>query len=357
VNRLAGLPDPRRAPPAARQASTRRSASSGPITFWAALDETARHDFLARADRQTFPAGAEIMQQGELADHVAVILAGRVRVYVRDNERERVLALRESGDLVGERAALRIGVRSATVLALEKVRALIMTTEDFVAFVSDHPAVLKIVESQIYERLNEVAADGEHSPARLLRGQNCTIVVTDVVGFSAHTRNDLDRLAIRQAIAVMTVTAVEPFWNVCSWADRGDGLLVVVPPEIPTTAVLERLLTVLPAELWQHNSAHPAAVRIQLRVAVNVGPVVEDTFGLSGGAIIHAARMLEARVFKKAVAEQGSALGIIASAFVYEMAIKHGGDPLDPSDYVQVQVRVKETRSPAWIQLVGQPAA
>jgi hypothetical protein len=73
---------------------------------------------------------------------------------------------------------------------------------------------------------------------------------------------------------------------------------------------------------------------------------------MSGEAIILAARMLDSPVFKKAIAESGSALGVIASGFVYEAAIKHSRGPVDPSDYVQVQVNVKESRMRAWFQLV-----
>jgi CRP-like cAMP-binding protein len=314
--------------------------------FWDALDDSAREDLITVAELRIFPAGAKLMQQGTRADHVAVISSGRVRVYVRQGGQDRELTVRGRGELVGERAALRVGERPATVQALDKVRALILTTEQFRAFASAHPVVLRIVENQIYNR----------GAAQPLRGQNCTIIVTDVAGFASHTRNDQDRLAIRRANAVMTMAALDPFWDMCFWADRGDGLTVVVPPDTTTKTVMERLLTVLPAELSRYNAACLATSQFQLRVAVNVGPVDADIIGLSGEAIIRAARILEAPVFRNALARTGSTLGVIASDFVFDTVIKHGGDHLDPAAYFQVQVKVKETRSPAWIQLVDQPA-
>lgn len=333
--------------------SLRVRKNSHTINFWTALDASARQDFISLADRRSFAAGAQLMCEGEQANHVAVITSGRVRIYVQENGRELALAERGPGELIGERAALRVSVRSATAKALDTVHALVVHTADFADFVTRHPAVLQILESQIYDRLTEGAATSINGDARRLCGQNCTIILTDITGFAAHVRNDLDRLLIRQVTADMTRAALAPFWETCSLADRGDGLLIVVPPTIPTTAVLGRLVNVLPIELRRHNSRHEAAAQVQLRVAADVGPVVEDGIGMSGEAIICAARMLDAPIFKRAIAEAGSPLGVIASDFVYRTAIRHGGESLDPSSYGMVRSKVKESRIAAWMCLVS----
>jgi class 3 adenylate cyclase len=292
------------------------------------------------------------MREGELADHVAVISFGRVRVNVREGRHEHTLAERGAGDLIGERAALRAGLRSATVVALERVQALLLSTADFAAFVSEYPAVLRILEDQLFDRLTEGPRWSDHGGAGLC-GQNCTIVYTDVVGFGAPSRKDVDRLVVRRATTDMTVAALDPFWAACSFDDRGDGLLVIVPPDVPTLTVLERLIAVLPGELAKHNSSHGPPERVQLRVAVIVGPIVADTMGVSGEAIIHAARMLDAPEFKQAMSEAEAPLGMIVSGFVYETVIKHGTDPLDPAGFAQVQVKVKESEMTAWMHFVN----
>ena len=89
---------------------------------------------MVRADRRTFAGGARLMQEGETANHVVVILRGRTQICVNDNGKERVVAYRGPGQLIGERAALQVSVRSATVIALETVHALVVRTEDFAAF-------------------------------------------------------------------------------------------------------------------------------------------------------------------------------------------------------------------------------
>ena len=49
-------------------------------------------------------------------------------------------------------------VRSATVIAVDTVRALVMTTTDYATFVSEHPGVPDLVKKQIYDRLIDRSA-------------------------------------------------------------------------------------------------------------------------------------------------------------------------------------------------------
>jgi hypothetical protein len=185
---------------------------------------------------------------------------------------------------------------------------------------------------------------------QLLNGENCTVVLSDVVGFGARSRIDEDRRIIRETLFRITYAAMRGIPNVWSWEDRGDGLLMVIPPSIPTAEVVEHLHAGLPAALEEHNRTHPDSVRIQLRVAVNVGPVTSDDIGISGEAIIVAARLVEAPPFKKAMDETGANLGIVASTFIYETVVRHH---LHMTGYSQVRVDVKESSILGWLKLFG----
>ena len=321
--------------------------------FWDALTPAQRDSFWSVAQARTFVAGARLMREGEQADHVVVILGGRVRISMHENDREWVIGERGLGDLVGERSALMVTGVSPTVTALEAVQALVMGTREFAGFISAHPEVLRIVENQVYSRLAQLqSAPG---PARRYRptGENCTVVRTDVVAFGARERDDQARRIIRQASSDMTRSALGPTWDACRWEDRGDGLLIVVPPDVSTARVIDRLLTVLPAELRRHNRIHSAPARIQLRVAVDVGPVLEDDIGMTGHSVIRASRLLDAPAFKQAITARGALLGLIVSSFIYQSCIGNGGGLLHPADYAQVPVQVKETRTSAWMHLDG----
>ena len=128
----------------------------------------------------------------------------------------------------------------------------------------------------------------------------------------------------------MTAASLKAIWSQCSCEDRGDGLLIVIPPNIPTAQVLEYLLIALPIALKRHNGTYAAAVRVQLRVALDVGPVTSDRMGVSGQVIINAARLLEAPRLKAAVAANHANLGIIVSDFIYQSAVKHEDVLSDP---------------------------
>ena len=122
-------------------------------------------------------------------------------------------------------------------------------------------------------------------------------------------------------------------------------------PDVPTARVIDRLLTVLPAELRRHNRICSAPARIQLRVAVDVGPVLEDGIGMTGHSVIRASRLLDAPAFKQAITDRGALLGLIVSSFIYECCVRSGGGLLDPAHYAQVPVQVKETQMSAWMYL------
>jgi CRP-like cAMP-binding protein len=325
------------------------------VNFWETLTAAQRAGFRSAANERTFAAGAMLMREGEQADHVVVILRGRVKICVQERGREYVIAKRGPGQLVGERAALRVALRSATVIACDMVHALVMTTEDFAAFVTVNQGVLDIVESQIYDRLTEALPSCEPEPHRRLNGENCTVLLTDVVGFGAHARSDSDRRLIRKATLTMTQAVLGSFWDECLCGDCGDGLLVIAPPHIITTAVVE-CLGRLPYELERHNRTYSDALKIQIRTAVDVGPVVSDEIGLTGNAIIRAARLLDAREFKQSIGEAGASLGVIASNFVYDNAISQSNDPFGAASYRQIRLKVKETSTTAWMRLAGEAA-
>jgi hypothetical protein len=316
------------------------------------------------------------MREGEQGDHVMVILRGRVEIWVSEGGRERLIAHRGPGQLVGERAILEVNVRSATVVAPEMVRALVMTTEDFALFVSTHRSVLALVQNQIDERqppgpirhgdgylsqsqdgMRVHIGDGQFldlTPGHPhpFAGENCMIVFTDVADFTSLERTDEHRRIIRQEMLKMTALSLAPIWDQCSREDRGDGLLIVVPPSIPTAQVLEYLHDSLPKALRRHNNIYGSGIQIQLRVALDVGPVTSDDLGVSGLVINNSARLLEAPALKNALAANRANLGFIVSDFVYQTAIKPGGGYGDPGAYAEVEVKVKKTSLHGWMQVV-----
>ena len=100
------------------------------------------------ARRRRYARGSTLFNEGESSDWVVVVLKGRVKVSSFTAEgKEIVLALREPGALLGELAALDGQPRSATVSALDQVEALLISGDDFRAFLQAAPqASLRLLQ-------------------------------------------------------------------------------------------------------------------------------------------------------------------------------------------------------------------
>jgi hypothetical protein len=137
-------------------------------------------------------------------------------------------------------------------------------------------------------------------------------------------------------------------WTDCYQEDRGDGALIIMPPELPAHLLLDPLAHHLNAVLRQDNRTLSRASQMRLRMAAHSGIVHSDAHGVSGHALIHLFRLLEAPAFKKSVELSPMDLGLIVSNRLYRQAHELGGY-VDPARYRRVRLKSKETRAIAWI--------
>ena len=54
--------------------------------------------------------------------------------------------------MIGERGTVPGNVRSASVVAVDTVQALVMRTADYAAFIAEYPGVPDLVKKQTYDR-------------------------------------------------------------------------------------------------------------------------------------------------------------------------------------------------------------
>jgi len=108
------------------------------MSFWEMLGRTEREAFTAVAHAITFESRARVFSEGEPSGFALIIQDGWVKVAGGTSEGgETALALRRTGDLVGESASAD-RPRTATVVAVGPVRALIVTAHHFSAIVGRH---------------------------------------------------------------------------------------------------------------------------------------------------------------------------------------------------------------------------
>ncbi|MCJ1679384.1 Crp/Fnr family transcriptional regulator [Streptomyces sp. APSN-46.1] len=112
------------------------------VPFLARLEDEDGAALRALGRELSFAPRAPLIHQNEPASHVLLILHGWTKVTASAaNGYEALLALRGPGDIIGESAAVTGRPRSATVTALEPVRAIAVEQERFHAFLSRVPAV------------------------------------------------------------------------------------------------------------------------------------------------------------------------------------------------------------------------
>ena len=93
-----------------------------------------------RGGRRSFAAQAILVNEGDAADSLYIVLSGRLKVYASSEEgREVVLAEIGTGDCFGE-LALGHGTRSASVKALEPCSCCVVPGAELRAFIAEHPA-------------------------------------------------------------------------------------------------------------------------------------------------------------------------------------------------------------------------
>lgn len=184
----------------------------------------------------------------------------------------------------------------------------------------------------------------------------CAFLVCDIAGFSDASRVDPVRVRVRKALYEgLDRSLREAGFRLddCYHEDRGDGVMVVLPPDARTELLLTAVVDGLRAEVRHHNEASSPAAQMRLRVAVNVGEAESDGRGIVSTALTHTFRLLDAPPLKEAVAAAETGIALIVSRQVYDDVVRQGRGRVDPGDYYQVRVQVKETTDDAWVMVPG----
>jgi tetratricopeptide (TPR) repeat protein len=177
------------------------------------------------------------------------------------------------------------------------------------------------------------------------------ILCVDVERFGDRRRTHPDQVTVRDGLYAALRSAFDRSgvsWQDCYHEDRGDGALILVPPEVPKNVLAVSVPRQLAAALAEHNRAHERAAWIRLRLAVHAGEVQHDDHGVVGTAINVAFRHLEAEPLRRALAGSSGVLAVIATQWFFEEVIRHDRAS-DPATYRQVRISVKETQGTAWI--------
>jgi hypothetical protein len=183
-----------------------------------------------------------------------------------------------------------------------------------------------------------------------------TMVLVDVASFTRPDRTRAHQTAVHDGLYVVLKQAFAEAridWAACYNEDRGDGVMILVPAEVPAVVLADQLLERLVAALREHNAIHVPEASIRLRLVLHSGQVRLDAAGAVGPALNFAFRLLAAPVAKQTLRESTGMLAVVSSEEFYKDVISQ--EPATaPESYRRIHVEFDSFASGAWLRLLGE---
>jgi hypothetical protein len=183
------------------------------------------------------------------------------------------------------------------------------------------------------------------------------MVLVDVAGFTGKERMLIHHMAVRKglyAVLEEAFTKARLDWSACYYEDRGDGAMILVPPDVQAVVLADDLLDRIVSALRDHNEVHAREASIQLRLVLHSGQVEKDENGVAGPALNFAFRLLAAPVAKRSLRESGGLLAVVVSDLFYADVIAQRPAAM-PGSYERVVAQYDGFLGDAWLRVLGQP--
>jgi hypothetical protein len=179
-------------------------------------------------------------------------------------------------------------------------------------------------------------------------------VAVDIEEFGRYNRTNLNQVRIRRGMYGAMEDAFDKAdisWSSCYHEDRGDGILILAQADVPKALFVDRLPDALVSALNRHNTTHPPAEQMRLRLALHAGEINYDEHGVTGSAINHTFRLLNSYALAQSLAASPATLAVIGSAWFFDEVIRHS-EGSHSKAYRRTQIVNKETTAQGWIRLL-----
>jgi class 3 adenylate cyclase len=182
------------------------------------------------------------------------------------------------------------------------------------------------------------------------------IVVVDIERFGPRTNPF--QASLRQAMYDVVREACAEAriqWDTTVALDRGDGIILLVPPTTSMVTIAGQFLHAVDAVLAEKAAIFSDAHRMRFRVALHQGLCQQDQTGWVGEAINTACRLVDAQPVRDALSAAPEArMALIVSDEIYRAVIRHGYRLIDPAAFARVAINAKElVEETAWINVPG----
>ena len=103
---------------------------------------------------RNYPKNSVIINEGDHTDSLYVILSGKVKIFLTDNQQKEVIvAIQRAGDYFGELALLDEAPRSASVMTMEPCTLLMVSRTAFERYLATDPKIAISLMRGLAERL------------------------------------------------------------------------------------------------------------------------------------------------------------------------------------------------------------
>ena len=129
---------------------------------------------------RTYPKNTMVICEGDLSDSLYIVLAGKVKVFLNDEEgKEVTLNIQGEGEYFGELAMLDGSPRSASVMTVEETQLAVVSKQAFENCLERNPKIAMTVIRGLARRLRELSENVR------------SLALMDVYGRVAHTLLEL----------------------------------------------------------------------------------------------------------------------------------------------------------------------
>ncbi|MGW0792139.1 hypothetical protein ACWD04_28925 [Streptomyces sp. NPDC002911] len=188
---------------------------------------------------------------------------------------------------------------------------------------------------------------------------HCWVMVLDIENFSS--RPDPVQRSLRAGMYEVLGEALSQAGLTAEGVvteDRGDGVLMIVPPTVSPIVLAGSFVRALDEELKQKAVVYSPAHAMRFRVALHQGIIARDGQGWSGDAVNTACRLVDAGPLREVLAAAASSrMVFVVSDEIYRAVIRHGHRSTDPAAYLPMPFRTKHGELiESWVTVPGAPA-
>ena len=195
------------------------------VPIFSGLNQSALDQLAQCSTRSWFKRGSVIVTEGDPADGLYVVVSGRIKVLLSDNEgKEVVLTVESGGACFGEIALLDEEPRSASVAALENTELLIIYRDQFMDLLDNHPEFARALIRSLAHMVRRLTKNVE---SLALKDVYCRIVdVLERRSVGADDVHVVNERLTHQLIADMSGSSREMVSRIMSDLVKGDYISV-----------------------------------------------------------------------------------------------------------------------------------